>query len=191
MSQYIDKESVYNHFPSGVTVPPRFVEFLDCLDRIIYDAGWFPEFFGESFDRYGSTCDGYTSDMGLSQCFGIFVGLGDGSLLAYWFYEGCDMSNPPIVILGSEGGLGIVAESIEELVARLIDNQFPNKSWIYPISNFYYYPDETWIDKLQVWAEETWSLTTERRKLLTASEAETRHPNLEEWLDDKLAGDFS
>jgi hypothetical protein len=188
MSQYIDKGSIYKHFPSHIPVPPRLVEFLDWLDSTIGDAGWFPEFVGESFDGYGESFDGYKTETGLSQCFGIFAHLGDGSLLAYWFYEDCDTNNPPIVMLDSEGELGVAVESIEELVARLIDRKFPNKIWADRLSDFYVYPDETWLDKLEVWARQTWNLTAERRKLLTLSEAETRHPNLEAWLEDKIQG---
>jgi hypothetical protein len=186
MSQYIDKGSIYKHFPANIPVPSKLVEFLDWLDSTIDDAGWFPEFVGESFDEYGSSLDEYKTEMNLSQHFGIFAHLGDGSLLAYWFYEGCDTSSPPIVMLDSEGDLQVVVESVEELVARLIDAKFPDELWADRLNDFYFYPDETWIDKLEVWAEQTWNLTAERRKSLTLSVAETRHPSLEKWLDDKL-----
>ena len=176
MSQYIDPPSIYAHFPKDKPVPPRLIELLNWLQVSINDeAGWFPEFIGSSLDWYLRPID-------ISPYFGVFTRLGDGSQLAYWFYGECAPHNPPIVILGSEGQMGILAGSIEELVARLTSGKFPNAEWSQPISNFYLTGNVAWIESLIHWAEDVWGLTDMDRQHVTDSRPETQHPNLEEWM---------
>ncbi len=54
--------------------------------------------------------------------FGDYASVGEG------VYEECNPHSPPIVILGSEGQMGIVAGSIEELVARLTSGKSRRES---------------------------------------------------------------
>lgn len=112
-------------------MPQRLVELLGWLDTVINDeAGWFPEFGGSSLVWYLRPVD-------ISPYFGALCSLGDGSQLAYWFYEDCDPRNPPVVVLGCDGDMGVAANSIEELVARLVRGEFPQADWVVHMSNFY------------------------------------------------------
>ncbi|MDJ0707802.1 MAG: hypothetical protein QNJ46_31390 [Leptolyngbyaceae cyanobacterium MO_188.B28] len=176
MSQYIDPESIYAHFPANKSAPQRLIELLDWLDLSIDDTvGWFPEFTWTSLDWFFPPID-------LSPYFGVFANLGDGSLLAYWFYEECDPRNPPIVVLGTDGELGVVADSVEELVARITSGKFPDTCWADLMVSFYLYRDGSLFSNLWEWAKEIWGLTDDVRDQLTASQPGANHPNLEEWM---------
>ncbi|MBE9139811.1 hypothetical protein IQ254_21880 [Nodosilinea sp. LEGE 07088] len=179
MSKYINSRSIYEHFPNSKIVPDRLTELINWLNISIDDGvGWFPEFRGEFLDWYLPPFD-------LSTYFGVFANLGDGSLLSYWFYEECDSSNPPIVLLCSDGELCVVARSIEELVARLIDRSFPENSCSTRMANFYLHDNGSWIQKLEQWATEVWGLTNEVKQQLIVLNPEAGYPSLTEWMDSK------
>jgi hypothetical protein len=184
MSKFVNQASIREYFPPNIPIPPRLSQFLDWAESISLTGDiWIPEFFGESFDLYASTFDGYNVEVGFAQNFGIFAHLGDGSTLAYWVYEGCDRDHLPIVLQGSEGDLGVVAASIEDLTARIIDNQFFGV-WVEILGDLLC--DGVWVKKLETWAEETWDLTRDRRNLITALDPTIGHPVLEEWLNIKF-----
>jgi hypothetical protein len=172
MSKYVDILSIHEHFPDGIEVPHRLLELLEWFDTTIKDEmGWFPEFTGSSLDWYCQPAD-------ISPYFGTFNCLGDGSILAHWFYEGCNIENSPIVILGSEGDCGIVSASIEGFVSRLIRGDFPSKAaWSPRLVNFYLHPDYSWIEKLETWAIQRWGLTPQIvQELISSSPEEVTVP---------------
>ena len=182
MSKYVDIPSVCEHFPNRIEVPHRLLELLEWFHETINDeAGWFPEFVGNSLH-------GYCSPIDISPYFGTFNSLGDGSVLAYWYYEGCNVQAPPIVILGSEGDVGIAASSIEEFVARLLRGRFPSPHavWATRLLNFYLCSDYSWLEQLEAWAGQYWNLTSQTIQELISSSPEENHPNLQEWMDRKF-----
>lgn len=181
MSLYIDPESVYSHFPKNKPIPQRLIEFLDWLNDAIDDKdGWFPEFMGEFLDWYLRPVD-------ISPYFAVLASLGgEGAVLAYWFYEGCDDRNPPIVILAN-GCMVMVAGSIEELVARLVSGEFPDKEGMSLIAYFYIFNNHKWMEKIKNRAEREWGLTDEVIQQLASLNSDEDHPSLKTWIDCKRA----
>jgi hypothetical protein len=170
----INQQSIYSHFPANQSIPSGLIELLDWMSGIIYDEmGYFPQFAGNSLDRY-------FPNLNLSHYFGTFAQLDDGSLLAYWFYEGGDRHQPPIVMISAEGDLEVIANSIEEWVARLIDGEFP-VDWADRMDQFYTYANGIWVEALRLWAEVNWNLTSAKRVQLTTSQPQTKHPDIRAW----------
>jgi hypothetical protein len=179
LNSNINQQSIYSHFPASQSIPSRLIELLDWLSVVIYDEiGSFPQFTGNSLDRY-------FPDLKLSPYFGSFAQLEDGSLLAYWFYEGGDRLQPPIVMISAEGDLEVIANSIEEWVARLIDGKFP-AHWADRMDQFYIYANGIWVEALRLWAEANWDLTSAKRSQLTTSQPQAKHPNIRSWYLNQL-----
>lgn len=199
---FVNVASFYKYFPSRVTVPVRLVELAEWLSQTINDDEcYLPSFIGENFSEHHAL-----NGSDLTESFGIFIGLGDGSKVAYWFYDGCDIDKAPIVVLGSEGDLGIAANSIEEFIACIIERQFPDTCWAARLSDFYLHlysdddeiessfgdeantdfikPNGDWLVQLTEWVENNWSLDSESRQNLTSIDPSLNHPNIEKWFDD-------
>ena len=179
MSKYIDPESIYSHFPKDKPVPQRLIELLNWLDIEINDeGGWFPVFCGKFLAYYLDPVD-------ISPYFAVLARLGDGSVLAYWFYEGCDDKDPPVVVLPS-GNMEIVANNITEFVARLVVGGFHHITEVGPmLGNFYYFRDPSWMGKIKKRAEQSWGLTDAEIQRLVDLNPKIGHPNLEKWFNDK------
>ncbi len=174
-----DIPSIHAHFPVNASVPSRLIELISWFDSFIDPSRfYFPEMKGEYLDA------GY-SDGGIElvKYFGLFMSLGEGSMLAYWFYEGCDRQNAPVVMLGSEGELAVIGNSIEEVIARLIEKKLPAGDLHYLFFDFYNYDDGNLIQPLKEWVEDKWELNYEKRMKLISEEPQQYHPNIEEWFD--------
>ncbi len=198
---FVNIASFNKYFPSRVTVPAKLIELAEWLNDSIDDENYYiPSFGSENFSEY------YASNgSNLADFFGIFINLGDGSQVAYWFYEGCDVDKVPIVVLGSEGDLGIAANSIEEFIARIIEEKFPDTYWAARLSDFYFYrycmeqeledsfegkkvaelvkPQGDWLNNLEEWVKIKWNLDSVSRQNLTSIDPSSNHPNIEEWFD--------
>ncbi|QLG12873.1 hypothetical protein HLB42_18450 (plasmid) [Deinococcus sp. D7000] len=62
----------------------------------------------------------------LAPHFALFLTLGDGSTIGYWFPEGSAGVDAPMVLLGSEGQKEVLADHLEGLLARLALGDFPD-----------------------------------------------------------------
>jgi hypothetical protein len=170
-----DISSIQTHFPHGAKVPKRLIELAEWLDLTIDTTEeYFPEIRGDTLEDW--------VDVDISPYFGVFMHLGDGSVVAYWFYEGVDLNNPPIVVLTSDGDIGVAANSIEEFVSRIIEDRFPDEIWVDYMSALTLYADGAWIQNLKEWVENKWNLTSEKRKQLTSFNPEQNHPYINEWI---------
>lgn len=170
-----DIEGIRANFPKEAEVPIEFIELAEWLSTAIDTSNdYFPEIQPDDLKGW--------ADVDISPYFGAFMHLGDGSVLAYWFYDEVDINNPPIVAITSDGELGVAANSIEEFVARIIEDKFPDEFWVDYMSDLLLYADGAWIEDLKKWAEDHWGLMSEKRKELTSSNPELNHPDINEWI---------
>jgi hypothetical protein len=170
-----DIKGIKANFPRKSELPKKFLEFAEWLNLNIDTRNdYFPEIQANDLEGW--------AEVDISPYFGTFMHLGDGSVLAYWFYDEVDVKNPPIVVITSDGDVGVAANSIEEFVARIIENKFPDELWVDYMSDLFLYEDGAWIQELKKWAEEKWDLSSKKRNELISSNPELNHPNINEWI---------
>ena len=99
-------------FPPGMVMPPRLRELCDHLDSHGYPISGYmklrPE--GQSLQAWFGPG---------TQAWNALAGFGagpDGSILAFWLYEGGDISRAPVVHLGSEGSAFVLADGLDEFL---------------------------------------------------------------------------
>ncbi|MEM9271859.1 MAG: hypothetical protein AAGA80_02685 [Cyanobacteria bacterium P01_F01_bin.143] len=170
-----DIEGIRANFPQKAKLPKKCTELAQWLDlNIDTTQDYFPEIQADDLEGW--------ADIDISPYFGTFMHLGDGSVVAYWFYDGVDIKNPPIVVITSDGDIGVAANSIEEFLARIIEDCFPDDIWVDYLGDLLSYADGTWIEDLRKWVEEKWSLNSGKREELTSANPELGHPDIQEWI---------
>jgi hypothetical protein len=118
-SYRIDLDSVLRAFPPGTEAPPLLLDFAAWLTgRPWGSVGCFG--LAGHFSDDAPIVDGSP----LRNDFALFLRLPEGSVVGAWYGAGLDTANPPIVVLGSEGQNGIVAASLEGLLAKIALRRF-------------------------------------------------------------------
>lgn len=115
---HVDIDSFNTGFPKEMPVPQLLIDFAEWLKKIPHGTlGYFdsldsepmPEvFIPNNFDK--------TAIKTICSKLGIFLHLGDGSMLALWNYGD---KIPAVVLIGSEGELDNVAPSLESFLIAL------------------------------------------------------------------------
>lgn len=110
----VDVGSLHEHFPPHFAVPGLLLEFADWLkDKTWGSVGCFrleSKRFNEFWMEEG---------LDLHSFFAFFIRDPTGGQVGFWLHEGCDIESPPVVLVGSEGELAILGNSLPEFLARL------------------------------------------------------------------------
>jgi hypothetical protein len=104
----IDIPLIVRKWPTGHTVP----KMIEDVSAVIRPWAWGTV---GHFSMMGSRFDDYWSENGsdLSEQFGIFMKLPDGTFIALWFHDGVVAGAEPVVEIGSEGGLSVIAPNLK------------------------------------------------------------------------------
>jgi hypothetical protein len=164
MNYPVSIESLHKNFPADCQVPALLVDFGSWLKS--RRAGCVGYFCLQS-DRF----DDYWIENGadLHPMFAFFLRDPTEGRIGYWLYDGPKMVSPPIVMVGSEGDLSILSDTLEEFLKRLAEGNT-------------HAPD---LDSRDEGGEEPTKLTewleshTRNSRVQNARE----HPDLERWME--------
>jgi hypothetical protein len=109
----IDLGSVERCWPVGHSVPQLIKDIANLIAPWPNPAVGYVRFQGARFDDYWIELG---SD--LSEQFGKFMHLPDGTYIALWFYDGSEANAQPVVEIGSEGELAILAPNLKSFMKR-------------------------------------------------------------------------
>ncbi len=122
----IDLAGIQRNWPDGHHLPKLIFDVAKLM------APWTNGSFG--YPRFGSTrFDDYWIELGgdLSDDFGIFMKLPEGTNIGLWFHEGAVKGAEPVIELGSEGQLTVFAPNLKTFFASWADGQLPENSVAY------------------------------------------------------------
>jgi hypothetical protein len=109
----INLASLERNWPLGRDLPPLIRDVATLLMPIEHGTvGWF-EMKGVRFDDYW-----IENGADLSEQFGFFLILPDGSKVGQWFHDGAVAGAEPVVGIGSEGELEVLAPNLKAFVLR-------------------------------------------------------------------------
>jgi hypothetical protein len=122
----INLVGIERNWPGGRTVPQLIGDVANLM------ASWPNGSFG--YPRFKSTrFDDYWIELGgdLNEQFGIFINLPEGTNIAVWFHEGAVKDAEPVIELGSEGELHVLAPNLKSFFAMWADGTLPKDSVAY------------------------------------------------------------
>ncbi len=102
-----DLASVERCWPVGHAVPQLILDMADLVAPWAYPSIGFATIKGSRFDDYWIELGG-----DLSEQFGNFIALPDGTHIAIWYHEGAARGGEPVIALGSEGDMTILAPNL-------------------------------------------------------------------------------
>ena len=137
----VDLANLQDAFPPGREVPQLLKDFATwCSTREWGSVGCFslvPEVIENA---------PFTDGALLWWEFALFMWLGDGSTIGFWYNESSD--NPPIVLLDSEGQHAVLAPDLQSFLARIAINPYQDNG---PWASFQ--PDEDVRDQTRALAK--------------------------------------
>lgn len=116
---HVDLNSFKKGFPKEMPVPQLLIDFGEWLKKIPYGTlGYFDALASEPMPKVfiPNTITDKNAIKTICSKISIFLNLPDGSLLALWNYGG---KAPAVVLIGSEGELDNVANSLESFLIAL------------------------------------------------------------------------
>jgi hypothetical protein len=118
-SQSIDLASLERNWPDGHDVPKAITDFA----ALIHD--WPYEALG-IFSIQGERMHDYYVELGtdLNAQFGKFLHFSDGTYIALWFHDGVMVNVEPVVELGSEGDLNVLAPNLKSFFSKWANGPF-------------------------------------------------------------------
>jgi hypothetical protein len=118
-SESIDLASLERNWPEPHAVPPAIFGFA----KLIRD--WPFEALG-IFSIQSARMDDYYVELGadLNEQFGKFLHFSDGTYIAVWFHDGVIENAEPVVELGSEGELKVLAPNLKSLFSTWANGPF-------------------------------------------------------------------
>jgi hypothetical protein len=122
----IDLAGIERNWPDGRQVPTLIRDVAALM------ASWPNGSFGHL--RFKSTrFDDYWIELGgdLNEQFGIFINLPEGTNIAVWFHDGAVKDAEPVIELGSEGELHVLAPNLKSFFAFWTDDLLPKSSVAY------------------------------------------------------------
>jgi hypothetical protein len=122
----IDLAGIERNWPAGRQVPTLIGDIANVM------APWPNGSFG--YSRFKSTrFDDYWVELGgdLNDQFGIFINLPEGTNIAVWFHEGAVRDAEPVIELGSEGELHVLAPNLKSFFAMWADGTLAKDSVAY------------------------------------------------------------
>jgi hypothetical protein len=117
----IDHASVERCWPVGHDVPKLIVDVANLV------APWPAGSLGY-FSMKGNRFDDYWIENGgeLSEQFGSFLTLAEGTRIAVWFHDGAVRGAEPVIEIGSEGELHGLSQNLKGFLMRWANGQGPN-----------------------------------------------------------------
>jgi hypothetical protein len=116
MKYSVNIESLHKNFPADCQVPSLLLDFGSWLKT--KQAGSVGYFSLQS-DRFNDYWIENGAD--LHPNFAFFIRDPTGGQIGYWLYDGRTTISPPIVMVGSEGELNILSDTLEEFLQRLAE----------------------------------------------------------------------
>jgi len=114
MNYPVNIESLHRNFPAGFAVPSLLLDFGGWLkNKRAGSVGYFclqSERFNDHWIENGA-------DLHLN--FAFFLRDPTGVQIGYWLYDGRTTVSPPVVMVGSEGQLSILSDTLEEFLKQL------------------------------------------------------------------------
>jgi hypothetical protein len=109
--QNIDIPSLQRNWPDGRDIPQIIIDIATLLKSQIWGSVGY-------FSMKGYRFNDYWIEGGADLCeqFGMFLEFADGTQVAQWFHPGAVPGAEPIVEIGSEGDLGILAPNLHSFL---------------------------------------------------------------------------
>jgi hypothetical protein len=164
MKYTVNIESLHQNFPSNCEVPPLLLDFGRWLkSKRAGSVGYF-YLQSERFDDYWIE---HGAD--LHQNFAFFIRDPTGGRVGFWIYDGLTTASPPVVMVGSEGELSILSDTLEEFLKRLAEGKTRT-------------PD---LDSRDQGGKEEAALRRwlDPRTVKTPTQCHRAHPDLEQWME--------
>jgi hypothetical protein len=116
MNYSVSIESVRKNFPVGCQIPELLLDFGNWLkSQRAGSVGYF-SLQSERFNDYW-----IENGADLHPYFAFFLCDPTGGQIGYWLYDGQTTAFPPIVMVGSEGELRILSDSLEEFLEQVAE----------------------------------------------------------------------
>jgi hypothetical protein len=106
-----DLESIERCWPVGHKVPELIKDIANLIAPWPHPAVGHARFEGARFDDYWIELGG-----DLSEQFGKFIHLPDGTYIAIWFHDGAMPGAEPVVEIGSEGDVNVLAPNLKSFM---------------------------------------------------------------------------
>ena len=118
-SQSVDLASLEHNWPEPHAVPPAIIGFANLI------RDWPFEALG-IFSIQGERLNDYYIELGadLSEQFGKFLHFPDGTYIALWFHVGVLANAEPVIELGSEGDLNVLAPNLKSFLTNWANGPF-------------------------------------------------------------------
>jgi hypothetical protein len=164
MKYSVNIESLHRNFPPDCEVPLLLLEFANWLKVKSWGSLGCFSLHSERFNDYW-----IENGADLHSNFAFFIRDPTGGNIGYWLYEGQTIESAPIVLVGSEGELKILADSLDEFLRRLAAGTTEA-------------PD---LDSRENGDAESAELTTwlEMRTGKSSAHRQCVHPDLQQWMD--------
>jgi hypothetical protein len=122
----IDLAGIERNWPDGRIVPPLIATVATLMKPWPNGSLGYARFKSTRFDDYWIELGGDLNDQ-----FGIFINLPEGTNIAVWFHEGAVKDAEPVIELGSEGELHVLAPNLKSFFAMWADRTLPKSSVAY------------------------------------------------------------
>lgn len=110
--------NIQSAFNNKIPMPKLLTNFEQWVGKFEYGALGYFEFAADKLDDYWIENGGQLADQ-----FAIFLRLGNGSMIGFWRPEHfSDDDILPVVLLGSEGEIEVLGESLEDFLYKWADN---------------------------------------------------------------------
>ena len=118
MNYDVDIDSLHKNFPAGFELPPCLLDFANWLKgKRAGSLGYF-SLQSERFNDYW-----LENGADLHPSFAFFIRDPTGGQIGYWRYDGRATVCPPVVMVGSEGELNILGDSLEDFLGLLAEGK--------------------------------------------------------------------
>jgi hypothetical protein len=107
----IDIPGLQRNWPDGHEIPAVIINIANLLKSQIWGAVGYLEMTGSRFDDYW-----IEGGADLCDQFGMFIKFPDGTKIAQWFHVGAIPNAEPIVGIGSEGDLRVLAPNLKSFL---------------------------------------------------------------------------
>jgi len=110
----VDLPSLHEAFPPDFPVPTLLLEFAEWIrDKPVWSLG--------DLDVQGARLSDHWAEefSDLSPNLVPFLHMGEGSLIAFWRLDPSAAVSPPVVLIGSEGSLKFLADSLAQFLGKL------------------------------------------------------------------------
>jgi hypothetical protein len=122
----VDLPGIERNWPEDQSVPPLIINVANLMSPWPNGSFGYPRFQSTRFDDYWIELGG-----DLNNHFGMFINLPEGTNIAVWFHDGAVTNGEPVIELGSEGQLHVLAPNLKSFFAMWADRTFPNSSVAY------------------------------------------------------------